>query len=119
MLKVFARALLLASVSEAFGLAILEAWAAGTAVIASRTSGALALVRDGENGWLFELRDSSTFHNAVDAALLRPELTERFNRAGARLVGAEYNSATLAGRMKDLYEQLIEEKHALRHSARR
>src|SRR5262249_6261755 len=39
-----AKALIIPSVSEPFGLVILEAWAAGTMVLSSRTSGASALV---------------------------------------------------------------------------
>jgi len=50
-----ARALLLPSLSETFGLVILEAWAAGTMVLSSRTSGASALIEHGQNGWLFDL----------------------------------------------------------------
>src|SRR5579859_4282884 len=114
-----ARAVLLPSVSETFGLVVLEAWAAGTAVIASRTSGATALIRHGENGWLFNHGDSQAFHEAVDTALLRPALAAQFAACGNRLACAEYDGAALAGRMKNLYAQLIEEKHALRHSARR
>jgi glycosyltransferase involved in cell wall biosynthesis len=114
-----ARAVLLPSVSETFGLVVLEAWAAGTAVIASRTSGATALIRHGENGWLFNHGDARAFHEAVDAALLKPELAAQFAASGNRLVRAEYDGVALAGRMKNLYAQLIEEKHALRHSARR
>jgi len=112
-----ARVLLLPSLSETFGLVLLEAWASGTAVIASRTSGASALVQDGRNGWLFDLKDVSAFHTALDTALLRPELAAQFAAEGARLVAREYDSVTLAGRLRDLYVQLINEKHALRHSA--
>lgn len=112
-----ARVVLLPSVSETFGLVILEAWAAGTAVIASRTSGASALIREGQNGWLFDHGDASAFHKAVDAALLKPETAARFAAEGSKLVVAEYDNAALAGRMKNLYTQLVEEKYALRHFA--
>jgi glycosyltransferase involved in cell wall biosynthesis len=113
-----ARVVLLPSISETFGLVILEAWAAGTAVIASRTSGASALIQEGHNGWLFDLSDVGAFHEAVDAALLRPNLAAQFADEGARLVQAEYDCVALAGRMKNLYQQLVEAKHALRHSTR-
>jgi glycosyltransferase involved in cell wall biosynthesis len=112
-----AEAVVLPSVSETFGLVILEAWAAGAPVIASRTSGASALIRNGENGWLFELEKPGTFHDAVDCALLHPALRARLAAAGSGMVSAEYDTTVLAGRMKRLYEELIEEKHALRHSA--
>ena len=37
--------------------------------------------------------------------------------AGGRLVASESNTDVLAGRMKNLYQQLIEEKNALRHNS--
>lgn len=112
-----AQVVILPSVSETFGLVILEAWAAGTAVIASRTSGACALIRHGENGWLFDLKNPAAFHNAVTLTLCFPTLQARLAIAGHRLVAAEYDVTAVAGRVKQLYEQLTEAKHALCHSA--
>ncbi len=109
--------LVLPSVSETFGLVLLEAWASGTCVISSRTSGASALIRHGANGWLFDLDDPAGFHKAVNRTLSEPGLKERLAARGAELVAAQYNTDALAGRMKWLYEELIEDKHALRHSA--
>src|SRR5581483_2120058 len=63
-----AEVLLLSSMSETFGLVILEAWATGTMVITSRTSGACTLVRHGQNGWLFDLSRPETFHEPLDQA---------------------------------------------------
>jgi len=114
-----ARAVLLPSISETFGLVLLEAWAAGTTVIASRTSGASALIDHGKNGWLFDQKDSNAFHKAVDAVLTNRELAAQFATEGRRLVTAQYDNSALAGKLKDLYCQLIEDKHAVRHIARR
>jgi len=113
-----AQAVILPSISETFGLVILEAWAAGTAVIASRTSGACALIQHGENGWLFDLNNPSAFHDAVALTLGFPRLRGRLANAGHQVVASEYDVTAVAGRVKQLYEQLIEAKHALRHSAR-
>jgi glycosyltransferase involved in cell wall biosynthesis len=112
-----ASALVVPSLSETFGLVILEAWAAGTPVICSRTSGASALVKDGQNGWLFDLNNPATFQELVDQALDKPGLAKQLAAAGRRLIDEQYDSHVLAGRMKNLYAQLIEEKHALRHSS--
>jgi glycosyltransferase involved in cell wall biosynthesis len=112
-----ARAVVLPSVSETFGLIILEAWAAGTPVISSRTSGANALVEEGENGFLFDLDQPAAFHAAVDQLLKRPELRARLGAAGRARVVADYDTGVLSARMKLLYDHLVEEKHALRHSA--
>jgi glycosyltransferase involved in cell wall biosynthesis len=113
-----AHAVVLPSVSETFGLVILEAWAAGTTVIASRTSGASALIKHGENGWLFDLVQPAGFHDAVALTLCYPELRKRQASAGHKLVATEYDLAPVTRGVKQLYEQLIEVKNALRHSAR-
>ena len=110
------RAVLLPSISETFGLVLLDAWAAGSTVIASRTSGASALIRDGENGWLFELSDPRRFHQAVSQTLLNPALRAHLAESGRQLVQREYDVMSVAGRVKQIYNELIESRHALRHS---
>lgn len=112
-----ARAVVLPSVSETFGLVILEAWAAGTPVISSRTSGANALVVDGRNGFLFDLDQPAAFHAAVEQILTQPGLGARLGAAGRERVIADHDTVVLTARMKRLYEELIEEKHALCHFA--
>jgi alpha-maltose-1-phosphate synthase len=111
-----ARAVIVPSVSETFGIVILEAWAAGTPVISSRTSGASALVDEGVNGLLFDLRSPATFHAAVDRVLAQPEVAARWGAAGRSKAIANYDSSAIAARMRSLYGELIEEKNALRHS---
>lgn len=112
-----AQVVLVPSVSETFGIVILEAWAAGAPVIASRTSGALSLVKEGHNGWLFDLEQPAQFHAALDEALLKPDITTAYTANGTRLVNEKYDAGVLAMGMKRFYETLIEEKHALRHSS--
>ena len=112
-----AKVVLLPSISETFGLVILEAWAAGTPVISSQTSGASALIQHRQNGWLFHLESPRKFHDALDEALLQPELAAQFAATGQELVAKNYDTHLLTGRMKDLYAELIEEKDALRNLA--
>ena len=111
-----ARAVVVPSLSETFGIVILEAWAAGTPVISSRTSGALGLVEEGVNGLLFDLAEPAGFHSAVDGVLGRPEHAARMGAAGRSMVIAEFDTSVSAPRMKRFYEELIEEKNASRHS---
>ena len=110
--------LILPSLSETFGLVLLEAWAAGTTVLSSRTSGASALVEDGYNGRLFDLERPEAFHRALAEILRAPQRAKEMAARGAEKVRRDYSLASVASRMKSLYEQLIEEKHALRNSAR-
>jgi alpha-maltose-1-phosphate synthase len=102
--------LLLPSHSETFGLVILEAWAAGTPVISTRTSGACELVKPGENGWLFDLDDPASFHQALDQTLANRPLQTALAQSGRDLVRRRYDSDALAARVKTLYERIIEEK---------
>ncbi|MBA4149184.1 MAG: glycosyltransferase family 4 protein [Verrucomicrobia bacterium] len=105
-----AKAVLLPSISETFGLVILESWAAGTAVISSKNSGAIDLISPGINGWIFDLEDPATFHEAVQAALSNPEVAQRFAAHGCNFVRENFDTAVLGGRVKKLYAELIEEK---------
>jgi glycosyltransferase involved in cell wall biosynthesis len=114
-----AEVLLLPSKSETFGLVVLEAWATGTMVLSTRTSGAGALVRDGQNGWLFDLDKPEGFHQALAQALSKSDAARRMLRRGGDEVRTQYNISALAARMKALYEELIEEKNAIRNPARR
>jgi len=104
-----AQALLLPSLSETFGLVILEAWAAGTPVISARASGPAALIQNGYNGWLFDLDDPQSFHSALERTLADPALAKQMANRGTRLT-EEYSLATLASRLRGIYQQLIEER---------
>jgi starch synthase len=105
-----ARAVVLPSVSETFGLVILEAWAANTAVIASRTTGATSLIEEGKTGFLFDLDQPEAFHAAVDRLWFDPDWRGRLACAGRQRVWADFDTRVLAERMRRLYENLIEEK---------
>ena len=54
----WADVLVLPSISDTFGIVILEAMAAGLPVIASQASGGPDLIRDGIDGWIVPIRDS-------------------------------------------------------------
>jgi glycosyltransferase involved in cell wall biosynthesis len=108
-----ASVLLLPSLSETFGLVVLEAWAAGTMVISSRTSGAAALIEHGHNGWLFDLDRPTAFHEAIDATLDHPKRSAEMASRGAAKVRESYSVEAVAGKVKKLYCDLIEEKQCV------
>ena len=62
-----------------------------------------------ENGWLFDLDQPQAFHEALDWTLAHPEQAKQMAARGGR-VSEQYGIEALAGRMKSLYEHLIEEK---------
>jgi alpha-maltose-1-phosphate synthase len=110
-----AKLLILPSQSETFGLVILEAWATGAPVLSSRTSGACGLIDHGRNGWLFDLTEPQRFHELLDQSLGRSEAVTEIIKRGVVEVNERFSYHRLANQLKQLYEQLIEEKHALRH----
>lgn len=101
--------LLLPSLSETFGLVILEAWAAGTTVLASRTSGPAALIEHGQNGWLFDLDKPNDFHEILGQALNDTARRKGMAASGLKIAN-QYSIRALAARMKGLYEQLTEQR---------
>ena len=105
-----AAAVIVPSLSETFGLVIIEAWAAGTAVISSKTSGALGMLKHKENGWLFELEDPESFHASVNEALSSVALRECYASKGRELVRNHYDTKVLASQVKAIYSELIEQK---------
>ena len=94
------------SKSETFGLVILEAWCAGAAVLSSRTSGAVSLIREGENGLLFDLDDPSEFHRGLDAIFNSGETRDRMGSAGRAKAIAEFSLQAAAQPVRDLYREL-------------
>lgn len=104
-----ARAVVLPSQSETFGLVILEAWAAGATVLSSQTSGARALIRNGQNGWLFDLKNPGSFHDGLNRVFAEPALSREMAARGTE-TSQEYSVAAAADRIKNLYEQVIEER---------
>jgi glycosyltransferase involved in cell wall biosynthesis len=59
------------AINEAFGMALLEAQACGTPVIAGASGGVPAIIADGETGWLSPPGDTAAFAADVDFALER------------------------------------------------
>ena len=104
-----AAAVVVPSISETFGLVILEAWAAKRPVISTRNSGALDLLVDGCNGFLFDLETPQKFHEAADRILQNSEEAQEMGARGFE-VAREYDTVKLAGKVRNLYTELVKEK---------
>ncbi len=77
--------------NEAYGLAILEAQAAGLPVVAGREGGVSEVVADGVTGLLTEPRSDSAFAGGVRALLSDPERRRRMGYAARERVLARHD----------------------------
>ena len=92
-----------ASETESFGLAIAEAMAAGTAVVATATEGAQEVVDEGETGLLVPIGDVEGIANSI--VLLLSDETRR-RQIGARaheVVHAKFSLERMVDQIEQIY----------------
>ena len=100
---------LLPSVHEPFGIVILEAWAAGLPVAASRVGGIPAFVADGEDGLLFDPQDERACLEALARLLSDPALRRRMGEAGRNRARQDYSWDRITERLVSVYDEVVNE----------
>jgi glycosyltransferase involved in cell wall biosynthesis len=91
------------SLEESFGLAILEAQAAGLPVVAARVGGIPEVVTDRENALLVPRGDVDALASAVTELLDNPALARRLGDNGRRNVEERFSIENTAARYADVY----------------
>ena len=94
------------SVEESFGLAVLEAMAAGTPAVATAVGGIPELVQDGVDGLLFAPGDWQAAAERVVALLAAPRRLAAL-AAAARARAAAYREAQVVPLYEELYRQAL------------
>jgi glycosyltransferase involved in cell wall biosynthesis len=84
---------------EAYGMALLEAQAAGLPAVAGREGGVPDVARDGTTALLVPPRDPAVFAEALRALLTDPERRRRMGEAAAAFVCAERDLPAAAARL--------------------
>jgi L-malate glycosyltransferase len=100
----------LPSLWEGFSLAILEALAMGTPVIATAVGGAPEVIRSGHDGLLIPPGDVSGLVTAVREAILDPGKFREMGRQGKETVGCKFTAARHLTRLQDLYLEVLAQK---------
>ena len=104
-----AQALVVPSISETFGLVILEAFATGTPVIASRIEPFAELVEDGETGLLFAPGDPYDLADKMMWALTHPEQMIAMGQRARLCYEARYTALRNYEQLVTIYRDAIDE----------
>jgi glycosyltransferase involved in cell wall biosynthesis len=84
------------AINEAYGMAFLEAQAAGLPVVAGHTGGVPAVVAHGVSGLLTPIGDPAAFAKAVSELLDCPDVRARLGRNAARRVASRHGEDSAA-----------------------
>jgi len=100
------------AINEAYGMALLEAHAAGLPVIAGRTGGVADIVRDGETGRLVPVGDPDAFAQAVADLLADAPTRRRMGQAARERVLAEHDIGAAAARLDAILQLTLDARRA-------
>jgi len=84
----------LPSLNETFGVVLLEALACGLPVIATKTSGPLQIIKDGINGLLVPIRNSSALSNAAKYLLSDKDLLKEMSERALQNINPKYTNTS-------------------------
>jgi len=99
---------ILPSTIEGLSQALLEAMALGVPVIATGFAGNLDLIRDGENGLLFEHKNICQLAKKIEVLIHQPKLREKFAKAGQITALEEYNIERTIHNHETLFTEIID-----------
>ena len=98
-----------ASHSESFGLAIVEAMAAGAAIVATQTEGASEIIQDGKTGRLVPLGDAEQVAQAIISLLRDSKTRQHMTDAARTAVKEKFSLARMVNETEALYREALEE----------
>ncbi|MBX2916200.1 MAG: glycosyltransferase family 4 protein [Cyclobacteriaceae bacterium] len=101
---------ILASITDGFGLVLLEAMAMGTPVIATRFGGITDVVKHDVNGLLFNDGDCETLARQIEILIGNPAQRQRLIEAGYKTAYEEFSIEKTAANYEALFQQ--QSKHS-------
>jgi glycosyltransferase involved in cell wall biosynthesis len=86
---------------EPLGNVVIEAWAAGVAVVAAASAGPRELIEDDRSGLLVPVEDDAALAAAMARLVAEPLLRARLAQAGRAAYEAEFTEARVVARYRD------------------
>ena len=96
-----------ASRTESFGLAIVEAMASGTPVVATETEGARETIQAGDTGLLVPVGDVAALASAIVESLANDEKRVRLARKAQQVVAAQFGVERMVQETEEIYRAEI------------
>lgn len=93
--------------SEGLGSAFLEAMAAGIPIIGTNVGGIPDFLEDGKTGLFVKTDDPKDLAEKIDTVLGDEKLRKGLSENGRKLVEERYNWDKIAGQMKGVYHEII------------
>lgn len=97
----------LSSYTEGCPVSVLEAWAAGLPVVATRVGGTKEIVEHGKNGLLVPPGNPKALAKALIKVLTDEKLTKYLGDNGRALVEKEYNWKTTIKKILEIYQSVL------------
>jgi glycosyltransferase involved in cell wall biosynthesis len=107
------------SLAEGFGMAALEAMAAGLPVVASSVGGLPELIEDGLTGYVVPPADPATLAARLRHLVLHADLREAMGAAGRARVQEHFSPQRMAAEIAAIYDDLLgspERQAVLKHA---
>jgi hypothetical protein len=95
------------AIGEAYGMALLEAQAAATPLVAGKLPGVAAIVEEGRSGILTKPGDAATFAAAIRALLSAPALRRQMSQAAQQLITERHSLKAAAHRLTEILEEAV------------
>ncbi|MEK7598439.1 MAG: glycosyltransferase, partial [Patescibacteria group bacterium] len=104
-----ANVFVLSSLNEGMSNAMLEALASGLPLIATDTGGSQELIKDGENGFIVKMKDSTDIAEKLEKLIVNPELVRSMGEK-SRERALEMSWSSVAKSYYELYESTVNNK---------
>jgi glycosyltransferase involved in cell wall biosynthesis len=91
---------------EGIPRSLLEAAAAGCAIVTTDNPGCKELVEPGVTGWMVPMRQVTALAEALHEAIERPDLRAQFAAAARALIATDFSMARVTAETLDIYRRL-------------
>jgi len=95
------------SVIEPFGIAALEAMAAGVPVIGTSNGGLPEIIDDGNTGIIVPPGDSAALAEAIIFLMRNPEILRQMSRAGQERAASKFSTSAMVEQVARIYRTLL------------